>query len=510
MLSITVPEIEAASKRAPIIDIHGHTFNTRYLPIKGILLGKRDMMPLMQLVPDNLAIKIAALAVSGTPVAQFPSGPQNPPETLALKPTLDRSGFDPGRTPGDPMTRAAMIQDQIAFESWKTTDPDLPVAGDPSLSSRIALFLYNKARGEDSPLEEFFRVAMTRDDKMANEFYGKFSDKPNLFVSMMMDLAPVYNQEEDGEILLSVEEQIYRNSYFQKYHDFIYFVAYNPFRDHWKSGECGDSSNIVFNAIDHHGAYGVKFYPPSGYRPANNRIPSPPLTVNKHPKEQWKARYGNLTNEELDRRIYEFLKECERRDIPVFSHSHTGEFEARKGYGRKMAHPRFWKDYLEQRSEESNEPCRLRLCFGHAGGHAYWFGEGRDSGWGSIVRELCETYPNVYCEVGVHSEIKELHKQALFARHLSSIFEKAENGTSGPYLLADKIMYGSDWFMLNGKEAEGYLEAYQKVFLIPQLQPYYDRFFYRNALSYLDVEDRINDDKLPHAVRHRLRNLGAP
>src|SRR3954462_2288662 len=36
------PRTDPLPPSTPIIDVHTHTFNARYLPLRGILLGKRD------------------------------------------------------------------------------------------------------------------------------------------------------------------------------------------------------------------------------------------------------------------------------------------------------------------------------------------------------------------------------------------------------------------------------------------------------------------------------------
>jgi hypothetical protein len=42
-----------------------------------------------------------------------------------------------------------------------------------------------------------------------------------------------------------------------------------------------------------------------------------------------------------------------------------------------------------------------------------------------------------------------------------------------------------------------FFQAYQKVFLVPELRDVYKDFFFRKALSFLNAENRINNAKLP-------------
>jgi hypothetical protein len=41
-LSTIEPKRDPLVAKTPVIDIHTHTFNARYLPLRSILLGKRD------------------------------------------------------------------------------------------------------------------------------------------------------------------------------------------------------------------------------------------------------------------------------------------------------------------------------------------------------------------------------------------------------------------------------------------------------------------------------------
>ena len=174
-----------------------------------------------------------------------------------------------------------------------------------------------------------------------------------------------------------------------------------------------------------------------------------------------------------------------------------------------MAHPGYWRDYLEARSKEIGEPSRLRLCLGHAGGPDFWFGGRRDRKWGEIVVELCRKYPNVYCEIGAHEQIADPKKREYFIALLNKRFE-VPTSTEFPYRLSDKMMYGSDWFM-PGKvfPQVDYLFGYQIALLDPRIVPYYRKFFFENALNYLDVADRIGraDNRLSTTVKERLQAL---
>ena len=134
--------------------------------------------------------------------------------------------------------------------------------------------------------------------------YGEMVDV-RLMVSHMMDLGPVYDQPADGVSLLDFEsEQVRRMAKRQATPDsgLIYFEAYSPYREHWPQGDSGPGRAlaIVENAVLQHCAYGIKLYPPSGYRPCHNEIPEKPRTwFTKEPGIQWSARYTDGSGNKL-------------------------------------------------------------------------------------------------------------------------------------------------------------------------------------------------------------------
>lgn len=315
---------------------------------------------------------------------------------------------------------------------------------------------------------------------------------PPSMVIHMIDLAPVHDQVPDGRALLDFEsQQIRRVAALRRAFpgDVEYFVAWNPYRDHWNGGKPGDSLRIVQEAVTLHGAAGVKVYPPSGYRPAGNEIPPRPRSLfSPHPGRQWDARYaayGKDGGRALDAALEQLLEWCRSRDIPVFVHSGHGEFEARKGYGRRHSDPVFWRKYLEAHPEPDGSPCRLRLCFGHAGGADYWLGTGRLPEWGREVYGMCIRYPNVYCEVTADAALTRPDRKAQFAARLIELFAKSRNAGPGTYPFARKILYGTDWYLPDRSQPARVLQAAQTVFLHPDLHRHYADYFRRNALRFL-------------------------
>ena len=313
------------------------------------------------------------------------------------------------------------------------------------------------------------------------------------FVSHMMDLPPVYNQPEDGTCLLHFPtQQIQRMKHFKKAAGgrMEYFVAYNPYREHWRGGREGDSLRIVKDAIKNHGATGVKIYPPSGYRAAGNQIKLRQHVLNKYPGQQWDARYGPWkdANTELNRRLNELLEWCCTNDVPVFTHCGTGEFEARKGYSIWHADPKYWNQWMEAYTKRTGRLCPLRLCLGHAGGDTYWFGGRKFVEWGDIVHQMCTTYPNVYCEVSAHADMINEDARAYYVSRLNNLFKASANlRTSRGETLAfsKKLLFGTDWYLPHQAPHQDIVKAAQTIFLHPSLKPHYRDYFHNNARRYL-------------------------
>src|SRR6266536_3923650 len=437
------PKKDSLATGTPIIDIHTHTFNARYLPLRNILLGKRDAKPpLTWLLSDSCAEALAQAVIDRTELAPISNqdgakrvaGPQphirhGPVCNILLK-LLDNAAMAGAWREDMPLEEQKRQLDAVADRMQPQERLMIRTAG-AMMGMEKALETPDKKSGDRSLVR--FLWMITQNDARMRELYrsdysGAAMRGEPLMVSHMMDLPPVYAQDEDGATLLRFsDQQLERVQYFQQQADsgMIYFVAYNPYRDHWPVHRPDESLRVVQDAVREHGAWGMKFYPPSGYRPAANKIPSRPCGVqSRWPKIEYDARYAGLgadqssRDAELNRRVDELLTWCIRDDIAVFVHSGTGEFEAQKGYGLSNSNPSFWREFLESHPGKNDQgkeiPCPLRLCMGHAGGADFWFGAGKYPDWGREAYELFREFPNVYCEITTHAELTYPDKQARF------------------------------------------------------------------------------------------------
>lgn len=527
---------DSLAENSPIIDIHTHTFNARYLPLRGILLGKRDAVPpITWLISDSCAATLASTLIERTELGAAAGQPavarrnaqshshEHRDQGLICRiflGLLDKAAangcWQEGLSPREQLARLDQVADRM------------------NMQERIAVMTATRMMGMDDRLKgqnktNALRAAvrflwfLTQSDAEMTRLFGlQYEGAPMratpLLVSHMMDLAPVYNQEPNGELLDFAKQQVKRMEIFQNRPDshMLYFAAYTPYRDYWMGGKPGDALNLVRSAVEEHGAWGVKVYPPSGYRPAGNVIKRRPTGIRARiAGQQWDARYGPLGDDRdaaLNQRLTTFLLWCIENDVPVFVHSGTGEFEARKGYGGYHSDPRFWREFLDNNPSADGSPCRLRLCLGHAGGEDFWFGGTKYSEWGKQVYEMCRRFPNVYSEITTHANFVDTNKQAFFVDRLANLFDDSrrdDNGKPYSFSFSKKLIYGTDWYLPDAAERDQVLLATQRAFLHGKLRGHYKDYFFGNALRYLNAKTRLDDKRrpVPAAVQNRLEQV---
>ncbi len=507
-------------KNIPIIDLHTHLFNARYLPLKGIF--KRWI---------KLGLPAAVLATIVNAItrdAQF-SNKKEREQWITLvqdrtEEQLIRGLFDLVMAE---LYRRAVLQikmgsvtiqefldeddlyDALEYissefgESWNELSVTQAAQALTTVDGRIEqseleAFLgewfwsgFSKFMAEmndrakapvldGSQLIQFIGLMIMDELSIAQELIDGYesgnhaADQVGLFVHHMMDMEKAYKKgwiPPRKPYYRYKKDQLPRMEKLVQKHGgrILGFTAFDPRRPNWRK--------YVDKGLTH-GNCGVKFYPPMGYRA-----------------------WGN-DDSIIDCRVKDFLKYCADEQIPVFTHCTPIGFEAGYNFGEN-SHPEYWYKALKQFDG-------LRLCFGHAGGGIEkergatgWFAANEEewqdvNNYARCVIELCQNYENVYCEIAYldelmnESELKECFKKRL----KENIYV---NGAK--YQLADKIQYGSDWHMpgMVGRTAE-YLEALQEIFTDEELIGHSQKFFSLNALHYLNL-DRCID-------RHQKKNSG--
>lgn len=516
-----------ASHQPCIIDIHTHTFNANYLPLPEIVQS-RVSNPFTRRVAKAVVRTLQAC----TP-APYGSSKSDLPEREAeseYQQALDR-------ILGDAQAfRASSIRDDIAevrdyirgvgdqddeaieWEELRQTkefkdgvdflrklDPERGVSSAQQVAKLRGISDWGKKLLRLIP---FLGALGTRDSKMSARYRRDFGlegdEGPKLIIATQQgSFGETY-----GGVGVGPNPPSFKSRRYRDYEtvlmpatrdlqalpdqDTLFFAAYDPFLDSTKGLE------LAYEALRNNCAYGFKYYPPSGSRAWDN--PDPRMPCAGHKQRAWRARYqesgANLSGSDLDKRIWRFLDWAIECDAPVFTHSNPNEFEADECYGYEFPHPEFWKRFLKS----SEERGKLRLCLGHASGPDFWFGtkdEDRPTTeWGPIAAYLAMKYPNVYIEMGIHDAVVEKKERAHFQALLQTL-EERRVALGLRYSIAEKLLYGSDWFMPIDVNPKKYLSSYEETFAeLDQTraggrEDWSERFFFRNALCFLNARKRV-------------------
>jgi predicted TIM-barrel fold metal-dependent hydrolase len=206
----------------------------------------------------------------------------------------------------------------------------------------------------------------------------------------------------------------------------IPFIAADPRRD--------NLAQLVTDYIDNHGFGGIKLYPPLGYFP-------------------------------FDARFDELFRVAEDRQIPIITHCSRGGICTREKITEEMRiHPKtkkklkgrsnatFTDNYTDPENykwvlEKFND---LKICFAHFGGDVEWRkylddpwpSETTEKSWLSTIADLIrdDRYPNVYADIS-------------YTCHDPSLLPLLKVLINTPQL-RERILYGSDCYMVQLKESE--------------------------------------------------------
>jgi predicted TIM-barrel fold metal-dependent hydrolase len=439
-----------------MIDIHAHAFNAKYLPLEGIARARRLpkypawlLARIIWAVTDDDASRKRFAArwqeIGGEPAAVVALSVD--PDVLApYEEHLDRA--------------LAQLNRQVPGRVGPPNDPFLVmlVARDPRrLPEKFYKFLMKcAAKMRDGKALIDWVVLLCRvETDIVDELIETFP-AVDVFVHHMMDLGPHYDPEDVpiafDDLQLNRVRELSR-----KYPGKLRpFIAYSPHRD---------NSLDLIKKWRAHGFAGVKFYPPSGYRPLGNKLDDIPEKRRVIPPG------------EIDRRNRALFAFCASEGVPIFAHCQPGEFQAWPDAGL-LSHPAGWVPVIEQFKN-------LRLCLGHAGGEQWAAREAGTPEAEGFVRaaiELTRTSESVYCEFGcLDSLLDDPAAPVNFQKRLVK-------AVSASPKFGERIMYGSDWHMLaKSHNAHEYPDKFRKVFEHPALAQFTDGFFEGNARRFLNL-----------------------
>jgi predicted TIM-barrel fold metal-dependent hydrolase len=409
---------------------------------------------------------------------------------LAPESPLDRPSPGPAvvLTPQERAALSGYAEPTQAAEK-KSLLPGTFGANDFELTARALFesgFLVEGTGVDFSAFKEMLRVMLLDYPRVVHaleaDFHARPDYRPDLFVNHMMDLERTFASAH--VVPFAAQQEAMQWLDFQWGGKLICFTAFDPFRR--------DQALASVEAGLQRGAVGIKFYPPSGYRPWDNAIPPPPPATETGAMKRWRSRYEGLTGADLDAQMRQLFAKAEYDQIPIFTHCTSAGFEAVTGYGWN-ADPEYWAHALEKFP-------RLRLCFGHAGGTQFWFHESaagltaddqRAWKFGEQVVQLCLDYPNVYCEFAFLEPLLTPDGAAALKKRLAATLG-APSHSKVPgvpaWKFGDKVMYGTDWHMITQvKDHERYLEACDEIISAIDHGAWQRKFFAGNAVNYLQL-----------------------
>ncbi len=480
------PEIDV-----PVIDMHAHVFNARDLPAKGILdaLAARKGWN----VPSWLTQRIANYLYRRTPREQ--EGVSEAPAVQSLQDLTEEE-------------RGA-LRDLIHGRQVQGEHQDPRLSDEELIAGALKRLGFLNDHGDQVHAEgligslsgtiALLRTATRTHQGIVDRMTKAFGAQPTLFVHHMMDLERAYAEqppvpfsEQTGQI----------NRLVKKNPELLTFVAFDPFR--------GDQAMKMVRRGRKLGALGVKFYPPSGYRPLGNSILNRPERSGPL-QTQWDSRYGQLganPNAKLNALCKSLFAYCEKEGMPIFLHCTRHGFEAANGYGVHHSDPEYWVSVFETYP-------KLRVAFGHAGGYDGWSkantwspnpsnpGVGSDKSFERKVYELCVTHENAYADFGYHGFHGNTTDNVL--RDALRVLLGRDDQATHPF--GKKIMYGSDWYMVlsEGHPASG-LRAFDKLFR-NDLQAHRIAFFAGNAARFLGLRRLLTTGQFQGSQRSLVTEL---
>ncbi len=468
------------------IDVHAHFFNARYIPLSGVARSRgapRFLARFLAWVLIGLTSDDRSLETRGS---WFRRTGTHRGLAVASSGGAGEAGSDPAAAIGwfaDNVPEEAFASEcfrEVREEAARLRAERVVCAPLETLGAAAArdwLRGYLKdvhASGERVLLEAehaegaaagiggflaFVRHLLGSEKALAEELRDS-SPGVSLFVHLMMDMDHPYGDTSHYSYPHAIRR--IRELCRQSGGCIVAFVAFDPYRP-----ECNE---VVEDVLQDDVFIGIKFYPPSGYRPDRN-------------EEARRAPGRSVSASELDRRCRRLFSFCNSRQIPIMTHCTPGGMQvspsAMTGWN---SNPDHWRETLDRFPD-------LRLCFGHAGGSGRWFDERAAEAtdppgypWADAVVDLCSRYENVYTDFGHAIEMLDAGRASRFANELAAAIRRG-----GEFAFHKKVMYGSDFPM---PMPSGGWRKYYAAFLNAirsnvELREHEEAIFSQNAADYL-------------------------
>lgn len=202
-------------------------------------------------------------------------------------------------------------------------------------------------------------------------------------------------------------------------------MSYNPWTD---LAEQGRALELLRDAMTR-GFVGAKIYPPNGYRPWANVVQA----------------FQSPSPSELNAALAAFWNRCIENDIPVLAHtSHSmGKDDAHNEYGGPLG----WNDLFTYFAD-AKPPI---VSLGHFGGAP----TPGSKNWNAMFAKLLgeSTARTAFGDMGFWSEITEcVNRSNRECKQTLDTFESLLNTPIHGGLVADRLMFATDWLMLSRLE----------------------------------------------------------
>jgi predicted TIM-barrel fold metal-dependent hydrolase len=190
---------------------------------------------------------------------------------------------------------------------------------------------------------------------------------------------------------------------------FMSFVGFDPWRD---VSTAGAALAAVQDAVEQGGAVGVKLYPPMGFQVSGN---PPALPVPG----------GDGLGTKINASLAALFEWCDKKGVPILVHTGATNYAPS---GHEDAEPKHWADVLGAHPN-------LRINLSHIGGQT----ELESALWEQETLDLL-AHPHVYGDVACLDP-----KLSTPSSYWNDLKAKVD---ANP-VIAQRLLYGSDWFLLS-------------------------------------------------------------
>jgi hypothetical protein len=254
-----------------------------------------------------------------------------------------------------------------------------------------------------------------------------------------------------------------------------YYVPFDPMKQvvyDFLGRSTQSPMDFVQNAMSR-GCIGVKMYPPMGFAPSGNASQGPNFW--NRPWLPDEIRQDKDFGKRLDIVLSRLYSWCLMNDVPIMAHTSPSEGPCLDF--KNLTAARYWK----------NVPAGLHVNFGHFGNTEIAQGKTDKTSLYVALMDPRGHGANFYADSAYLSHAMSSEND------LTDALRKLFEGNKGA-LLAQRLMYGSDWEMLiiEGTASKNYLNIFERIFSKLDHDPIPGtsgraQFFGFNAANYLSL-----------------------